>query len=52
MITIDKKLLDLVNNAEKKLSDSFKEIEEIEFKNQLKVLKLNTARVLYQNLFR
>lgn len=38
MITIDKKLLDLVNNAEKKLSDSFKEIEEIEFKNQLKVL--------------
>ena len=38
MITIDKKLLDLVNTAEKKLSDSFKEIEEIEFKNQLKVL--------------
>lgn len=38
MINIDEKCLKLVNNCEELCANSFKQIEEIEFKNQLKVL--------------
>ncbi len=38
MIEIDKKALELITKSEKKCEKQFKEIEEIEFENQLKVL--------------
>ena len=38
MISIDQKTLNLINICEKKCESKFKEIEEIEFHNQLKVL--------------
>lgn len=38
MIQIDKKVLQLVNDCENECLDQFKQIEEIEFENQLKVL--------------
>ena len=39
MINIDEESLDLINSCEKLCGNKFKEIEEIEFFNQLKVLK-------------
>ena len=38
MISIDNKVLELINRNEAKCAEKFKEIEEIEFHNQLKVL--------------
>ena len=38
MINLDKETLEIINNNEKKCEQKFKEIEEIEFHNQLKVL--------------
>ncbi|MBE5741318.1 MAG: hypothetical protein E7351_02195 [Clostridiales bacterium] len=38
MIKIEKEILDLVNDCEKDCIEKFKEIEDIEFQNQLKVL--------------
>ena len=40
MINIDEKALELINSAEKLCENKFKEIEEIEFHNQLKVLNV------------
>lgn len=38
MINVDKEMLEIINRNEKKCDQKFKEIEEIEFHNQLKVL--------------
>lgn len=46
MIEINNKVLDLINSCEKECEEQFKEIERIEFENQLKVLNaFNSNRV-------